>query len=129
MSPFDYINNISSSTESIWAGDISEKEYPGYMINRGLSQYRDTVLFAQEMNMKGPYISNRMQYDFYLLGISHKKKRFAKWHKPDKLEKIERLAAHHGINIRMMEQYASLMSESDFDSLLAQLETGGRNAK
>ena len=123
--PFDWLNNISSSTESIWEEGISDKEYNSFMINRGLSQYRDTVLFAQVMNEKSQYISPKMQYDFYRLGITHKKKRFAKWHKPDKLEEIEMLARHFGINIRVVENYVSLMSETDYATLLGSLEKGG----
>jgi hypothetical protein len=125
--PFVYIDNISSSRESIWEDSISDKEYNPYMVNRGLSQYRDTVLFAQVMNMNGQFVSPKMQYDFYRHAITSKKKRFAKWHKPDKLEEIEKLARHFGINIRDMENYVSLMSETDYEQLMRTLEKGGRN--
>ena len=127
MSPFDYINNVSESRTSIWQDGISETEYNPFMTNRGLSQFRDTVLFAQEMNRYGQFLSPKMQYDFYRLGITHKKKRFAKWHKPDKLEEIEMLARHFNINIRVLENYVSLMSETDYATLIGSLEKGGRH--
>lgn len=125
--PFDFINNISTSSTSIWEDGVSDKEYTPFMINRGLSQYRDTVLFAQFMNQNGQFVSPKMQYDFYRLGIQHKKKRFAKWHKPDKLEEIEMLSRHFGINIRILENYVSLMSETDYATLIGSLEKGGRH--
>ena len=125
--PFDWLNNISTSDSSMWEEGVSEKEYNSFMVNRGLSQYRDTVLFAQMMNEKSQYITPKMQYDFYRLGITHKKKRFAKWHKPDKLQEIEMIAHHFGINIRQMENYVSLMSETDYATLLGSLEKGGRH--
>jgi hypothetical protein len=125
--PFDWLNNINCSTESIWDESTSEKDYNSFMINRGLSQFRDTVLFSQMMNEKSQYLSNKMQYDFYRLGITHKKKRFAKWHKPEKLQEIEMLSKHFGINIRQMENFVSLMSETDYATLIGSLERGGRH--
>jgi hypothetical protein len=125
--PFDWLNNINGSTESIWDESTSEKDYNSFMINRGLSQFRDTVLFSQMMNEKSQYLSNKMQYDFYRLGITHKKKRFAKWHKPEKLQEIEMLSKHFGICIRVMENYVSLLSDETKKELLASLARGGRN--
>lgn len=124
--PFDFINNISTSSTSIWEEGVSDKEYTPFMINRGLSQYRDTVLFAQFMNQNGQFVSPKMQYDFYRLGIQHKKKRFAKWHKPDKLEEITMLANHFGVNIRIMETYVSLLSDEQRIEILNTLDQGGR---
>lgn len=124
--PFDWLNNINGSTQSIWEVGISDKEYNSYMVNRGLSQFRDTVLFAQVMNEKSQYLSPQMQYDFYRLGITHKKKRFAKWHKPDKLEQIEMLARHFDLSIRIMENYVSLLSDEQIIEILNTLDQGGR---
>ena len=85
-SPFDYIDNISANQnyDSIW-DETSEKTYNTFMINRGLSQYKDTILFSQVMNEKSEFVSPKMQYDFYRHGITYKKKRFAKWYKPTNL--------------------------------------------
>lgn len=128
-SPFDYIDNISANQnyDSIW-DETSEKTYNTFMINRGLSQYKDTILFSQVMNEKSEFVSPKMQYDFYRHGITYKKKRFAKWYKTDKLEHVQELSDHFGINKRVMEGYVSLMSEKEFETLLGTLERGGRNA-
>jgi hypothetical protein len=125
--PFDYINNISTSTQSIWEDGVSDKEYNAFMVNRGLSQYRDTVLFAQVMNQNGQFVSPKMQYDFYRLAVTSKKKRFAKWFKPEKTQQIEELANHFGISINTMENYVSLINETDYDQLIGALYKGGRH--
>lgn len=127
MTPFDYINNISGDRHSVWDPATSETEYNAFMINRGLSQYRDTVLFAQVMNQTGQYVSKQMQYDFYRLAVTDKKRRFAKWAKADKLLEIEKLALHFGINKHVMNNYVSLLGETDYDALLKTLERGGRH--
>ena len=129
MSPFDYINNISTSRTSIWDENTSESDYTPYIINRGLSMFYDTVLYSQEMNRYSEFISKKMQYDFYRLGVKTKMKRFAKWHKTEKLANVELLAKHFNINNRTMENYLSLISDDDLATLLNTLNTGGRNAK
>lgn len=126
--PFDYVNNICTSTKSIWEESMSDKEYAPYMVNKALSQHYDTVLFAQEMNQRS-HIPNRWQYDFYRHAITVKKKRFAKWHKPEKLDVVEAISNHYQINRRTAEQYISLVNKSVIDNIMETLSKGGRNAK
>lgn len=126
--PFDYSNNISTSESSIWLDGVSDKEYSPYMVNRALSQYYDTVLFAQEMNQRGD-IPSKWQYDFLRFAIQPKKKRFAKWHKPEKLEVVDAISSHYQINRRTAEQYLSLLNNSVITEIMETLSKGGRNAK
>lgn len=128
MNVFDFVNNISTSNNSIWEDGISDKEYNAFMANRALSQYYDTVMFAQAMNERSN-IAPKLQYDFYLTAITNKRKRFAKWHKPEKLEKATLLANHYGINIRTVENYLELLSDADIDNIMETLEKGGRNGR
>ena len=80
MNHFDYMTSITSSKIDIMCDDIDEKAYNSFMVNRGLSYFYDTVLFANEMN-KYSHLDSRLQYDF-LRQIVRKKKRFSKWLKP-----------------------------------------------
>ena len=63
--------------------DLSEeiKSYPPYIINRCLSGHIDCLMYANEMNRCSD-IPKKWQYDFYLHGLS-KKKRFSKWQKKE----------------------------------------------
>lgn len=126
MNVFDYVNNISSSTENLWQGELSEKEYSQFMVNRALSQYYDTVLFAQEMNQR-QNVPNKQHYDFLRFAIIHKRKRFAKWHKADVLDKVRVLAEHYKINMRTAEQYISLLNNVELDNIMEALTQGGRS--
>ena len=74
--PFDYVNSINISKKDIMHDDISEKSYPAFMVNRALSYFNDTVLYANEMNVNH-HIDNKLQYHF-LINIIRKKKRFSK---------------------------------------------------
>lgn len=127
MNPFDYSNNISQSTEDIWT-DESESEYTPFMVNRALSQFYDTCMFAQEMNASFG-LTNRMQYDFLRHSVNPKKKRFAKWHKPEKDSQIDALCQVFGISLDVARQYVSLISNEELKLIMEKTYTGGRNAK
>ena len=87
MTPFDYIKAINYTKEQMIVDDISEKDYNPFIVNRGLSMGIDTVLQANEMNMRHG-LPKRLQFDFLLNSIS-KRKRFDKWQKADKSEDLE----------------------------------------
>ena len=87
MNHFDYLKSITDSKEDIMVDDLAEKDYNAFMVNRGLSYYNDTVIYANEMN-KNSHIDSRLQFDF-LKQIIRKRKRFSKWNKADKLADIE----------------------------------------
>ena len=127
MNPFDYSNNISQSNEDIWTDD-SDAEYNPFMVNRALSQFYDTCMFAQEMNASFG-LTNRMQYDFLRHSVQPKKKRFAKWHKPDKDAQISAMCQVFGISLDVARQYVSLISKEELKLIMEKTYTGGRNAK
>ena len=125
--PFDYSNNISQSTLDIWTEE-SESEYSPFMVNRALSQFYDTCMFAQEMNSSFG-LTNRMQYDFLRLSINPKKKRLAKWYKPEKDAQVDAICSLYNISIDVARQYVKLISKEDLKLIMEKTNTGGRNAK
>ena len=82
MNFFDFLNAINVTKQDLIKEDPqSEKEYVPFMINRGLSYFHDTIMYANEMN-KYASVPKKWQFDFYRNSIP-KKKRFSKWHKKD----------------------------------------------
>lgn len=128
MSPFEYAGSLSATRDNIWVDGISEKEYNPYMVNRALSYHVDTVMYAQEMNARG-HLPPKMQYDFYRLGITSKKKRFSKWHKPEKDEIAQQIAMHYGLSLRQAQQYMTLLNNDEMSIVMEKLNKGGRNGK
>jgi len=96
LTPFTFINSINQgrkgehllkdckADQSLEYSDpeARDKNYVPFIINRGLSYFKDTVLFANEMNVHSG-LPNRMQYDFYR-NIVIPKRRFSKWGKKAK---------------------------------------------
>ena len=125
--PFEWSNNICSSTVDIW-DDESESGYAPFMINRSLSYHHDTVMLAQEMNQYQD-LPKKMQYDFLRLAVKPKKKRFSKWFKPEKELAVEQLANWLKISPDRAREYLSLLTTEEIDSILEKFKTGGRNAR
>ena len=74
MSRFDHLNAITRTKEK-----ISTDDYDPYFVNRGLSQYKDTIFHANEMNINH-HLSKDLQFSFLINTISSNK-RYSKWAK------------------------------------------------
>ncbi len=125
MNHFDYLKSITDSKEDIMVDDLAEKDYNAFMVNRGLSYYNDTVIYANEMN-KNSHIDSRLQFDF-LKQIIRKRKRFSKWNKADKLADIEIIKEYYGYSRDKAYQVLPLLSKDKIDHLRKKISKGGRN--
>lgn len=124
MNPFEFLNDINYGKSNIMVDDIAEKAYAPFMVNRGLSYFQDTVLFANEMNVNH-HIDNRLQFDF-LINIVRKKKRFSKWAKPEKLSDVEVVKEYYGYSNEKARQASKLLSSEQVDELRKKVYKGGR---
>ena len=106
--PFDYVNSINISKKDIMTDDISEKAYPAFMVNRALSYFNDTVLYANEMNVNH-HLDNILQYHF-LINIVRKKKRFSKWLKPQEVNNLELIKEYYGYSNEKAKSVLSLFN-------------------
>ena len=125
MNHFDYLNSINDTKKDIMIDDLGEKDYNAFMVNRGLSYYNDTVIYANEMN-KNSHIDSRLQFDF-LKQIIRKRKRFSKWNKADKLADIEVIKEYYGYSRDKAYQVLPLLSKDKIDHLRKKISKGGRN--
>jgi hypothetical protein len=82
MTPFDFINAITQTKENLFVDPQAFKDYSPFMVNRGLSQHSDTILYANETN-RFYNLDADMQFQ-YLINTITKKKRFGRWAKKDK---------------------------------------------
>jgi len=79
MNPFDIMNAINDTKKEVITAD-NEKSYNAFIINRGLSNFIDTVFLANAMNERHG-LDNKLQYDFLMKAV-RRRKRFSKWAKP-----------------------------------------------
>lgn len=126
MSFFDFLNAINDSKKDLIKEDpLTEKDYVPFMINRGLSYFPDTIMFANEMNSHAS-IPKDWQFAFYLNGIS-KKKRFSKWHKKDQnSENLKLVMREYNYSSEKAAVALELLTDENLKQLKAKYIEGGR---
>tara|TARA_B100001059_G_scaffold83529_1_gene81618 strand:+ start:546 stop:932 length:387 start_codon:yes stop_codon:yes gene_type:complete len=124
MSPFDFLNAINYSKKDVMVDDIAEKEYNAFIINKGLSWFADTVIYANEMN-RNHHLDGRLQFDF-LINIIRKKNRFSKWMKPQEIENLELIKEYYGYSNEKAKSVLTLLSNANIEELKHRIYKGGR---
>jgi hypothetical protein len=124
MNHFDYLNSINYSKENIMHDNLDEKAYNSFMVNRGLSYFNDTVIYANEMN-RYAHIDSKLQYDF-LRTLIRKRKRFSKWTKEDKNLDIDLIKEYYGYSKEKAFQVLPLLSKEQLTFISKKLSKGGR---
>ena len=125
MNPFDYLNAINQTKQNIMVDDLTEKAYNGFMVNRGLSYFPDTVLLANEMNIRH-HVDSRLQFDF-LINTIRSKKRFSKWVKPDAIEAIDAIKEYYGYSNEKARQVLKVLTKNQIDELKLKVYKGGKS--
>ena len=120
MSPFEFIKSISSSKKDIME---NEKDYNAFMVNRGLSYFPDTVLYANEMNQYH-HLDNRLQFDF-LINIVRKRNRFSKWNKSIESENINAIKRYYGYSNEKARDVLPLLSNENLNTIKRKINHGG----
>ena len=126
MSFFDYLNAINVTKKDLMKEDpLSEKDYVPFMINRGLSYFSDTILYANEMN-RFASIPKDWQFAFYLNSIKTKK-RFSKWHKKDQnSEDLNLIMKAYGYSSQKAAEALEILTSEQLASIRANYDTGGK---
>ena len=124
MNPFDYLKAINETKKDIMVDDIAEKEYNPFIINRGLSFFKDTILYANEMN-RYHHLDHRVQFDFFI-NIIRKKKRWSKWIKASDIDNLELIKEYYGYSNEKAKSALSLMSNEQIEQLKQRIYKGGK---
>ena len=124
MNPFDYLKAINETKKDIMVDDIAEKEYNPFIINRGLSFFRDTILYANEMN-RYHHLDHRLQFDFFI-NIIKRKKRWSKWIKPQEVANLELIKEYYGYSNEKAKSVLPLFNDEHIETLKQRIYKGGK---
>ena len=122
MNPFDFVKSITYTKQDIM-NDLNESEYESYLVNRALSYHQDCLLYANEMNKRFE-ISARLQYH-YLLNTIRKRKRFAKWIKPEKIDDLKIVMEYFKVSRAKAEEYLNILSNREVEHIRKKMNKGG----
>ncbi len=125
MTPFDFINAINLTKKNLFEDPQASKDYKPFLVNRGLSYFPDTVLYANEMN-RNAGIPEDWQFFFFLNTIP-KKKRFSKWHKKDAdSESLTLVKEYFGYSSEKAAEALSILSDEQLVMIKEKLYKGGK---
>ena len=124
----DYLYSINQSKRSILDDDAdAERGYPAYIINRCLSSFTDTVLYANEMN-KNPHLPKKMQYDFFINSVKPRK-RFSPRAKKDSIDYLDVVKEYYGYNDDKALQALRVLTKDQLDHIKKALSKGGKHER
>ena len=120
MNPFEFIKSISNTKKDILE---NEKDYNAFMVNRGLSYFPDTVIYANEMN-KFHHLDSRLQYQF-LINTIRKRNRFSKWNKSIESENINAIKKYYNYSNEKARDVLPLLSNKNLNTIRGRINYGG----
>jgi len=124
----DYLYSINQSKKNILDDDPDAvRKYPAYVVNRCLSSFTDTVLYANEMN-KNSHLPSKMQYDFFINSVKPRK-RFSPWARKDSIDYLDVVKEYYGYNDDKALQALRILTKDQLDKITYLLRKGGNNGK
>lgn len=127
MTPFDFIEAISHTKKDLFEDATVEKVYSPFLTNRGLSFFSDTILYANEMNLRST-LDKRPQFT-YLLNSIRPRKRYSKWFKKEKTERLDIVSEYFGYSTSKAKDIIRILTDEQIKSIKKQLEKGGTTTK
>lgn len=132
MNPFDYLKHILEPGGDRNLLDTPEfnKEYAKniFVINRGLAQTMDTVLFAQEMNRLS--VNNPEQHFAFCFNAIKKRKRWAKWcKKSDEVIGLEEVSQFYKISREKAAEYLKILKPDQVKQIIESFEPAYEKGK
>jgi hypothetical protein len=127
MTPFDFIKAINESKENLITDNLTEKEYNPYIVNRGLSFFPDTILYANEMNRLN-LLDKKPQF-CYLLNSIRPRKRYSKWLKSELEDDVKLISDVYGYSYVKAKQVVDLFTPEQLKIMKQKQQKGGIKPK
>lgn len=126
MTPFEFVNAINLTKQDLFKDDpLAEKDYSAFLVNKSLSFFPDTVLYANEMNMNSD-IPREWQFSFLLNSIS-KKKRYSKWFKKTaETESFRLVKEYYGYSNEKIKEALTILTDDQLAMIKEKLYKGGK---
>lgn len=123
--PFEFVNAINFTKEDMFQDPQANKDYVPFIVNRSLSYFVDTIMYANEMN-RYPDLSNQQQFSFLIHSIS-KKKRFSKWAPKESIsEDLDNVCVFYGYSKREAKDALNILSDDQLNYIREKQNKGGK---
>lgn len=125
MSPFDFVNAISQSKKELMEDPAVERLYQPFLVNKALSYFPDTVMYANEMNRRH-LTDSKLQFQFFLNTV-RPARRFAKWVKKQEDDDLAAVMEYYGYSPEKAKSALSILSSDQVITIKEKLEKGGQS--
>lgn len=131
MNPFDFVTNINGAKKDLIRSsdnpDLMEKSYKPFLVNRALSYFIDTIMYANEIN-QAKHLDFALQNDYYLNSI-RSGKRFSKWAKPIENSDIESVQQYYKVSYMKALDIIKVLSKEQIDLIKTKIIKGGNHVQ
>ena len=131
MNPFDFVTNINGAKKDLIRSsdnpDLMEKSYKPFLVNRALSYFIDTIMYANEIN-QAKHLDFTLQNDYYLNSI-RSGKRFSKWAKPVENSNIESVQEYYKVSYMKALDIIKVLSKEQIDLIKTKIIKGGNHVQ
>lgn len=121
---FMLLDDLHFKKKNLTTEEYFGKVYVPFMVNKGMSQFHDTLMLANDMNM-AYHLPIRMQHDFYFYGVKKASRRGGKWPKAEKDETLELVKQYFGYNDLKAKQALSILKDEQI-TIIKESFQGGR---
>ena len=122
----DWLNSINFNKNNLIEEDPSViKDYPLYIINRCLSQHVDSIMMANEVNIRHG-LSKRLQFHFLLNSIRKRKRFGGKWVSTSKSKNLEYVKEYYGYSNAKAKVALDILDKKQLNLIKEKLNKGGR---
>jgi len=120
----DFLRSINQSKKNLMDEDpMTEKEYLPFVVNRTLSYFLDTVLYANEANIRNT-ADKKLQFDLLLNSI-RSNRRFSRWLKPEENKDIDAIKEYYGYSNQRAKEVLDLLTGEQLSFIHESLSKGG----
>lgn len=128
MNPFDYVKDIQQGKKDVIRNsenpEKAEAVYNPYIVNRALSFYPDSILYANEMNQR-PDLDSLLQFDYFINTIRSMKRKHAWIKKPEEDADVEMLAEHFRVSTKIARDYLRVLNAHQLETIRKRTNKGG----
>jgi hypothetical protein len=119
----EIIPSILQTKKNCMLTEQDEKSYPAFMVGRAMSQYPDTVLDANYVNMCG-HIDNKLKYDFLINKVKPYKRPYVKWHKKAETDDLEVVKEYYGYSTARALEALRILTDDQVKDLRKRIQKG-----
>ena len=123
MNLSEVLNAINYDKTPLLEDDLQEKAYVPFVINRSLSYFPDTILYANQVNHYNQ-LDNKMQFDYLRLSL-RPRKRFSKWIKSQEEDDLQLIKDHYNYSNERATEVLRVLTPNQIEDIRSLYRYGG----